>query len=281
MFSQKEIARYYDLSESQYRVFWNLSKSRSLHYGYWDATTKNFHEALLNINKVLSQKINITKDDKVLDAGCGIGGSSLWLANNIGCNVTGISLSEKQINTANNLAVKDGVQHLAKFLQRDFTNTGFADESFDVIWAIESVCHAENKGTFLKEAFRILKKGGKIILADFFKKENLQGEDAAQMQQWAHGWAVADFSTKGEFQKQLQQTGFSVIKIEDASNAIMPSAKKLYRSYFIGSFLGFLYRMVHRNATSAGKKNIDTAYLQYKTLQKKLWQYLIISAVKS
>jgi len=280
MFSSKDIARYYDVSESQYRFFWNLDKSQSLHYGYWDNSTKNLHEALLNINKVLSQKVNITREDVLLDAGCGIGGSSLWLAKNIGCNVTGISLSEKQVKKANELAAKENVSHLAAFQHTDFTNTGFADETFDVVWAIESVCHAHDKSAFLKEAFRVLKKGGRIIMADFFKKEDLFGKDAQQIQQWAHGWAVQDFSTKDDFQMQLDQTGFSNVKIEDATAAINPSAKKLYRSYYLGSMLGFFYGLVHRNPTSLGKKNIDTAYLQYKTLQKKLWKYLLISAEK-
>jgi tocopherol O-methyltransferase len=256
LFSQRDIARYYDLSESQYRFFWNLDKSLSLHYGYWDHSTKNFHEALLNINKILSGKAAISKNDRVLDAGCGIGGSSIWLAKNIGCNVIGISLSEKQVNKANALAAREGVEHLVKFEQKDFTQTGFSDESFDVVWAIESVCHANDKSSFLKEAFRILKKNGRLVLADFFKEEDLRAKDADQIRQWAHGWAVADFSTKELFEKQLQQEAFSAIKIEDASKAIMPSAKKLYRSYFIGSILGFLYRLVKRNTTEQCKYNL-------------------------
>lgn len=281
MFSQKDIARYYDLSESQYRFFWNLDKSLSLHYGYWDSSTKNFHAALLNINKVLSAKAGISKNNRVLDAGCGIGGSSIWLAKNIGCAVTGISLSEKQVNKANALATKEGVEHLATFEQKDFTATGYADENFDVVWAIESVCHATDKAAFLKEASRILKKNGRLIMADFFKKENLQGKNAQQMQQWAHGWAVEDFSTKTEFKKQLEEANFYDIKIEDASNAITPSAKRLYRSYYLGSVLGFLYRLANRNTTQQGKKNIKTAYLQYATLKRNLWKYLIVSAVKN
>lgn len=280
MFSQKDIALYYDLSESQYRFFWDLDKSLSLHYGYWDESTKNFHEALLNINKVLSAKASISNNDKVLDAGCGIGGSSIWLAKNIGCKVTGISLSGKQVNKANALSVREGTERLAKFEQKDFTATGFANESFNVVWAIESVCHAADKTAFVKEAFRILKKDGKLIMADFFKKEDLDGKNAQQIKQWAHGWAVEDFSTKEEFEKQLQYAGFSEIKIENASHAITPSAKRLYRSYYIGSVLGFLYRIFNQNATSQGKKNIDTALLQYTTLKKGLWKYLIFSGEK-
>ena len=280
MFSQKDIALYYDLSESQYRVFWDLDKSLSLHYGYWDASTKTFNEALLNINKVLSAKAGISKNDKVFDAGCGIGGSSIWLAKNIGCKVTGISLSGRQVNKANALAAREKVEHLAKFDQLDFTDTCFTDESFDVVWAIESVCHAKDKSEFLKESFRLLKKNGRLILADFFKKEHLDGDDAKEIREWAHGWAVKDFATKEEFEIQLKDAGFTNIKIEDASQNIIRSSKRLYHSYFAGRILGFLYGLVNRKASPQGKQNINTAYLQYKTLKKGLWKYLIIYAEK-
>jgi cyclopropane fatty-acyl-phospholipid synthase-like methyltransferase len=280
MFSKKDIERYYDLSEIHYRVFWDLDKSSSLHYGYWDASTKNFHEALLNINKILSQKIKINKDDIVLDAGCGIGGSSVWLATNIGCNVTGISLSNKQVNTANDRAVKNGVENFATFYQKDFTDTDFENESFSVAWAIESVCHAQDKSQFINETFRLLNKGGRLVLADFFKKENLQGKDAEQIQLWADGWAVPDFSTVEQFEKQLKQAGFINIKIEDASQNIWRSVKRLYRAYYAGKVLGFLYGLIKPNASKEGKRNIETAFYQYKTFKKNLWKYLIITAEK-
>jgi tocopherol O-methyltransferase len=280
MFSNNDIARYYDVSEVHYKQLWDLDRSRSLHYGYWDATTKNFHEALLNINKVLSRHANIQATDKVLDAGCGIGGSSVWLGKNIGCSVTGISLSAKQVATANTIAQKEKVDHAVKFEQQDFTATTYAAETFDVIWAIESVCHAADKSRFLKEAFRVLKKGGRLIMADFFKKENLTGNDAALIQRWANGWAIDDFATIEKFEEQLIAAGFTSHTIENATAAIHRSAKRLYISYFPGAVGGFLYRLFHRKATEFGKKNIDTAYLQYKCLQKGLWQYQIISAVK-
>lgn len=280
MFSNNDIARYYDVSEVHYKQMWDLDRSRSLHYGYWDDTTKNFHEALLNINKILSRYANIQPTDNVLDAGCGIGGSSIWLGKNIGCKVTGISLSAKQVATANALAQKENVNHLVKFEQNDFTSTNYPDGSFDVIWAIESVCHATDKSQFLKEAFRLLKKGGRLIMADFFKKENLAGKDAELIQRWANGWAIDDFATIEKFTTQLNETGFTTSKIENATTAIRRSAKRLYISYFPGAVGGFLYRLFHRKATEFGKKNIDTAYLQYKCLQKQLWQYHIISATK-
>ncbi len=280
MFSNSDIARYYDVSEIHYRRHWDLGRSHSLHYGYWDASTKYFHEALLNINKVLADKVGINEQDEVLDAGCGVGGSSLWLATNKACTVTGISLSEKQIKTANTLAGKKGLANRLQFECKDFTNTGYANESFDIIWAIESVCHAWDKNDFIREAFRLLKPHGRLIMADFFKQADLNKKDNDLILRWADGWAVNDFATISEFTKGLNATGFKNIMLEDATNAIVPSAKRLYRAYFPGAVLGFFYRLFNRKATEFGKRNVDTAYLQYKSLKKGLWTYQIISAVK-
>jgi cyclopropane fatty-acyl-phospholipid synthase-like methyltransferase len=275
-FSKDEIARYYEVSEEQYRRIWQLNKSRSLHYGYWDSSTKNLHQALININAILSARAKIQPGENILDAGCGVGGSSLWLGKHKSCRVTGISLSAKQVAAANALAIQEGLHKQVHFERRDFTSTGFPDASFDIIWAIESVCHAIDKNDFIKEAFRVLKPGGRLVIADFFKQPGLTGTDAVMIQEWANGWAVDDFEMIASFEKKLSLAGFSAISTEDATNAIRPSAKRLYLSYFPGALVGFLYRLFHPRATAFGKKNIRTAYLQYITLQKKLWEYHII-----
>ena len=280
MFSDHDIARYYDVSEVHYRRIWQLDKSRSLHYGYWDASTNNFHEALLNINKVLSGLAAINEHDRVLDAGCGIGGSSLWLGSHKHCRVTGISLSAKQVATANALANKEELDSLVNFETLDYISTGYPDASFDVVWAIESVCHAGDKNLFIKEAFRLLKPGGRLIIADFFKQPGLTGQDARMIADWAHGWAVDDFESLDIFKDMLLAAGFKVSNINNATTAIRPSAKRLYLAYFPGALLGFFYRLFHRGATEFGKKNVSTAYLQYRSLLKNLWQYHIVLAHK-
>ncbi len=280
MFSKDYIASYYDLSETHYRFFWDLKKSKSLHYGFWDASTKNFHEALFNTNKVLAIKVKITKDDYVLDAGCGVGGSSIWLAKNIGCKVLGITLSDKQVGSANAFAQKENIDHLVTFQKKDFTSTGFKDETFNVVWGLESVCHANDKSLFIKEAYRILKPNGILIIADFFKKDNLKGNDASQIERWAHGWAIEDFATKNNFQLQLAAAGFTHVCFKNNNASILPSAKRLYYAYFFGIIPAFFYRIFNRKTTILAKNNVDTARLQYQTLKKGLWDYEIVCAQK-
>ena len=281
MFTNEDISRYYDLSEVHYRRVWNLDKSRSLHYGYWDESVKNFDEALLNNNKVLADYAEIKDGEKVLDAGCGVGGSSIWLAKEKNCQVIGISLNERQVKKANAFACQYGLTGKVLFEQKDYLNTAYPSNFFDVVWAIESVCYANDKGIFLKEANRILKHGGRLIIADFFETNNLRSQDAALVTKWANGWAINSFATAEDFDLKLKANGFENIKWFDATEAIMPSAKKLYRSYFLGSLGAKLYQLFKPNASDPGKRNVQNAYLQYKTLKKGLWKYQIVKAVKS
>ena len=259
MFTKNDIARYYDLSEAHYRNIWNLDKSYSLHYGYWDDSIKNFHDALLNINKVLAETAKIKGGECILDAGCGVGGSSIWLAKEKNCVVTGISLNENQINKANALARKVGVTEKVLFEKKEYTCTSYPANSFDVVWAIETVCYADDKSEFLREAYRILKPRGRLIIADFFKKKDLDHVETDRFRKWAASWAINDFSTWEEFDEKLKENRFHDIAWENATDAIWPSAKKLYRSYFLGIVGAKLYQFFKPDATELGKNSVQSS----------------------
>ena len=279
-FSSKDIATYYNVSEDHYMYFWDLNQSHALHYGYWDTSTKTFREALANINKVLSVRAAITEGTKVLDAGCGIGGSSIWLAKNKQANVIGITLSAKQAARANAYVKELGLDDNTQFQVQDFTNTNFEDASFDVVWAIESVCHAANKEDFIKEAYRLLKPGGQLIMADFFIVEEGDAEGQKEIAAWGHGWAVPFFEKQSVFFEMLKRNDFKNIQMVDSTQQIVKSAKRLYYAFFPGWIISKIYNLIYKNTTEFSKNNVYTAYYQYKTLKKGLWKYCIVQAVK-
>jgi tocopherol O-methyltransferase len=229
MKSNQKIIQYYDYHQKYFKMLWYTPHDLAMHYGYWDSKTKKHSDALLNMNRALANIAKIKPTDLILDAGCGVGGSSIWLARNFETEVIGISLSQKQIDLANNFAKENHVDHLIKFYVRDFLDTKFEYESFDVVWAIESVCYAENKSDFTSEAWRILRKNGRLIVADgFIKKEVLTEEEQKIVEKFCNGVKVPNLAEIAKFKKALRESKFKGTRFFDVTEKIMPSSKRLY-----------------------------------------------------
>lgn len=226
---KQRVIEYYQYCQDQYRAFWKLDECRAMHMGYWDVFTFTFEEALIKLNQVLIERLDIKSSDRVLDAGCGVGGSAIYLAETIGCQVVGITLNNHQVKQAQQYVLDKKVHPLPEFCTMDFTNTDFSNESFDIVWAIESVCHEKYKKAFIEEAFRILKPGGKLILADYFLgKKHPQQVDEQLLEAFSHSWGAMFLEKSDYFGNLLHQQGFKAIDYRDVTNHIMPSIERLF-----------------------------------------------------
>lgn len=220
------IEQYYDNNQFLYSFLWSRN---ALHYGFWGKETKSISEAILNTNRFVGKCLDIKKDDVILDAGCGVGGTSIYLTQKYKVKVRGITLSDVQIKIARKNASKTGVSHLVEFSYQDFTETNFEDNSFTKIFGIESICHANNKLDFLKEAFRLLKSEGKIVVVDAFLIKKVMGEkERKAYENFLMGWTVPNLSSKEGFEKDLKEAGFKNINFYDKSKHVKKSSKRMY-----------------------------------------------------
>lgn len=280
-FSNKEIADYYDQTEVHYRRAWDLEASLAMHYGYWRADTRSFRESLQHMNEALAQTASIQVSDHVLDAGCGVGGSSIFLAGTYGCQVTGITLSAKQQASATTNAKETGLSHLITFEQQDFTCTTFPDQSFDVIWTLESVVHAADKTSFLEEAYRLLKPGGRLIMGEYFKKEApFSRREDRLLKRWLHAWAIPDIERRKSFERMIREAGFPELQFRNITPHIRKASWRMFYGSFFLTVLSGLYRLYNPKVSHFADNHYKALFYQYPALKTGLWKYYLVYAEK-
>jgi tocopherol O-methyltransferase len=202
-----------------------FNETLSIHYGYYTKGTKTPEEAALNMNIYVAKLLQLEnkKDIKILDAGCGLGGSSLFLAKKYTkVSFTGIANSQYQIRFASDFAKKHEIKN-AKFVYGDYINTKFPDDSFNGIFAIESAVYAENHQAFLNEMNRILKKGGRLVIIDTFcTTRPLNFIMKKIYQKYCYGFGYVEPATIPKYVYFLNKSGFTDIHIEDISKNVAP-----------------------------------------------------------
>lgn len=227
--NREEIENYYNTTHFEYKHVWNwkLKTSPALHFGYYDENANKHEDAVLRINEIMADKANIKEGSKVLDAGCGFGNSAFWLIQNRNASVTGISIVNSQIEEANKKAQKQNI-HGVEFITANYLDTPFADNSFDVVWALESQCHSLDKSLFYKEAYRLLKPGGRLVIADSIRSSRqLSPENEKFLKNIFNAWAVPDIDTLEEHRANAVKEGFVNFESSDISKNMFISYKNL------------------------------------------------------
>jgi ubiquinone/menaquinone biosynthesis C-methylase UbiE len=277
----KDIVRYYNQTRFDYDVAWLNKDNLAVHFGFYDRNHTRHEEALYNTNRTLANISNIRQGCKVLDAGCGRGGSALWLAAERQAEVAGISPVESQILEARQQAEKRGLHSSVKFIVGDYCQTPFPDASFDVVWACESLCHARQKSCFYQEAYRLLRPGGQLIIAEYIRSERTcSDKQEKRLMRWLNRWAIPDIDTAEEHRAHALGAGFSSFSLNDYTRYTWISLKNLYKiasRWLWADYL--LYALGIRSRSQ--HHNILGSRMQYQALKEGLWYYGVIWAQKT
>ncbi len=277
---KNKIIEYYKKAHIDYQLIYFRRNNYSMNYGYWDRSATNRHQALLNLNKVIASKLKLNSGHLVLDAGCGLGESSFWFAKNINCRVKAVSIAPNQIQIAKKIAKKRKLDSKVKFSVADYTKTKFSKNHFDAIIAIETICHLQDKTDFYKEAFRILKPGGKLAVAEYYQiPPKLSSRELLQLNKMLKGWVIPNLWTKSQHLQALKQIGFSSTDFLDYSINTIKTSRFLY----LYSIFGIpIYWVLHKIGLINNIRLKDALSCKYQYLTKKqnLWGHSLIIATK-
>jgi len=225
-----QVAKYYDHSSKYYLLFYADQESLGLHYGFWDKNTKTRKQALLNQYRQANELLQIKPNERVLDAGCGVGGASLWLAKNTEGKFDGITLSAEQVELARKFSAERNLTDRVTFHQMDFNKTSFKNESFDKAFGIESFCYSYPDQLILfKEMYRLLKKGGRLVMSDglLYRHPNNDTEKK-WLKNFKRGWHVKTLSTIEEITEALKQAGFNDVHFIDKTKEVAKSSRQIF-----------------------------------------------------
>lgn len=283
VYSNETVGEYYDKCGWHYRLFWTDNESLAMHYGFWEQDTTSKKEALINQYREIIEIMQPAPGEQVLDAGCGIGGASFWVAEKTGANVVGITISENQLKTANKL-LNGRNKHLSEnigFEKRNYLNTGFAEKKFDKIFGIESFCYAyPHPEKLFREMHRILKDGGKLLVSDGICLRQAQNsEEKKMLEKFCCGFKLSGVNTAGEIIGALERCGFRNIKHINKTEQIKKNRNILYwRAVFIHPFLRLLgkLKLVAKVQSEHGYAPI----FQKKLIEKGIMGYGIFYAEK-
>jgi ubiquinone/menaquinone biosynthesis C-methylase UbiE len=179
------------------------------------------HGGGLNSTKAQAQWVGVGQTTRVLDAGCGIGGSSRYLAHSYGCRVDAIDLTPEYVSTAARLNTLCGLADKIVVREGSVTALPYTNASFDIVWCQNVSMNVEDKRAMFSEAFRVLKPGRRYTLSHAARGP---AGDPYYPLPWARAPSFSFLGTPAEVLQTLRDAGFS--KVESRTEAGAPGGAR-------------------------------------------------------
>lgn len=207
------IKQHYDLASPYYKDLWGPH----LHHGYYETGKESKAEAAEQLIKVIVERGNFSRGARILDVGCGIGGTAIWLTEHMECKVTGITISPVQVQMATDAARR--LKRKPTFLLHD-ANDLRVTGNFDAIWAVEVISHLSNRTEFFKRASKLLVPGGIICEAAWLKDQDLGREDEKKYIRPIEEGMLVELPNLAEYKDHLNNNNLRLRYYEDISKKV-------------------------------------------------------------
>jgi tocopherol O-methyltransferase len=211
------VRAHYDAISPYYRRLWG----EHIHHGYWEGDAAPPAVAQVRLVERLAARARVPRGGRVLDVGCGLGGSSRWLARNLGCSVLGVTLSPAQAEMATRQARAEGLDRLTEFRVMDANRLELAPEQFDAVWVVECSEHLDDKRRFIEACARVLRPGGVLAVCAWVAPDGgPPGEQAELLGEICRAMLCPALASRGDYAGWMRAAGFDPVEAEDVSERV-------------------------------------------------------------
>jgi tocopherol O-methyltransferase len=232
-----DVLGYYE--ENTLRMLrWGPGRSEGvIHRAVRDPDCPGPREALRSVERRILNLLSDLAPDHVVDLGCGVGSSALWLAERLPLRMTGITLSPLQAALAGKAAARRGLGGRCRFLAGDFCSP-LPIEAAGAAYAIESLSHAPDPGSFFARQAEILLPGSLLLVCDDFRTRDTAAdpEEERWIRRFSEGWRLPSLRSAQEIIREARENGFALVSDEDLTPFLRPTpraalaARKLFES---------------------------------------------------
>jgi ubiquinone/menaquinone biosynthesis C-methylase UbiE len=155
----------------------------------------------------LAELADLSADDRVLDDGCGLGGTARHLAEQFGCNVAGIDLTNEYVEVGQKLTELVGLSGRVDLRQGSALDIPHESESFDIVWTEHVQMNIADKNRFYSEIARVLKPGGRMLFHDIFRGS---GDSPFYPLPWAEAESISSLATEPDARAAIEGAGLQI-----------------------------------------------------------------------
>lgn len=211
----KEVQEFYEGAPGQFFDFLMFTKGEygeKLHYGGMENTD------------LIAQKTGLKSGMHILETCPYVGNSSRYIAKKYGCQVTGVDITEKVVERARENVKHANMEDRITIVLGDAQNLKFDNASFDAVIGEDGWCHFPDKAAGVREAARVLRKGGKFGLTDFCFMGS--GEPDGEMLAIQEGWSSPFFETVDNYISHMRKNSVRVLEVKDLSPVLLDEYRK-------------------------------------------------------